>query len=181
MWPNRSRLPASCRDLDYDHVIAALVAANVNISDAATQLHVPSSDLRRLMNAIPELLALAIEKEERRLDKAEAILDRELNSEDSRCATAAAVFVLRNAKRAVARGWRQPDVEVAANNTGPPVRYHFRWGDGRKVGEITYPAGAPQRLIEHDDPARARVVTDAELARERVGEGDHRMAHKPGE
>src|SRR5271167_2062414 len=40
----------------------------------------------------------------------------ELNSEDSRCATAAALFVLRNAKRAVARGWRQPDVAVEVNN-----------------------------------------------------------------
>src|SRR6516165_12296422 len=106
MWPHvqRIRVPESCRDLDHDHVIATLIACNVNISDAAKRLHVPSVDLRRLMSAAPELLALAAEKEERRLDKTEAILDRELNSDDPRYSAAAAYFVLRNSRRAVVRG-----------------------------------------------------------------------------
>jgi hypothetical protein len=64
--------------------LAALVACNVNVSEAAKRLRVPSADLRRLVLASPELLAAAFEKEERRLDKAEAILDRELNSGDPR-------------------------------------------------------------------------------------------------
>jgi hypothetical protein len=88
------------------------------------------------MNAHPDLLALAAEKEERRLDKAEAILDRELNSDDPRYSAAAAFFCLRNAKRAVARGWRQPDVEVAIETQAPARTYVFRWdGDGANLGE----------------------------------------------
>jgi hypothetical protein len=105
------------------------------------------------MNANPELLALAAEKEERRLDKAEAILDRELNSNDPRYSAAAAFFVLRNVKRAVARGWRQPDVEVTVANSGPPVSMQFKWADGTHVGTVEYPAGTriPRPLeIEHD-------------------------------
>jgi hypothetical protein len=136
MWPSRSRLPESVRDLDHDRVVAALVVCNMNVSAAAKKLHVPSADLRSLMAASPELLALAAEKEERRLDKAEAILDRELNSDDPRYSAAAAFFVLRNAKRAVARGWRQPDVEIAVENAAPAQTYIFKWaGDGGNIGE----------------------------------------------
>jgi hypothetical protein len=157
------------RDLDHDRVVAALIAANVNVSDAARRLDVPSSDLRRLMGANPELLALAAEKEERRLDKAEAILDRELNSDDPRYSAAAAYFVLRNSRRAVVRGWRQADVAVEVNNAGPPIRTNIMWGDGTRVAVVDFPHGTvfPQRqLIEHDDLRRARVVTKEELARE---------------
>jgi hypothetical protein len=136
-WPGpKLGIPESVRDLDHDRVVAVLVATNVNVSAAARRLHVPSSDLRRLMNANPDLLALAAEKEERRLDKAEEILDRELNSDDPRYSAAAAFFVLRNAKRAVARGWRQPDVEVTVENQAPAQTYIFKWaGDGTNLGE----------------------------------------------
>jgi hypothetical protein len=125
-WP--VRVPENVRDLDSDRVLAVLIACNVNVSEAAKRLHVSSADLRRLVLASPELMAAAFEKEERRLDKAEAILDRELNSDDPRYSAAAAFFVLRNAKRAVARGWRQPDVEVtvAADNQPPARTYVFR-------------------------------------------------------
>jgi hypothetical protein len=149
-WPGpKLGIPESVRDLDHDRVVAALVAANVNITAAAKRLRVPSSDLRRLMNANPDLLALAAEKEERRLDKAEEIIDRELALDSA----AAAFFVLRNAKRAVARGWRQPDVEVAVVNSGPPVRCNILWGDGSRIATVEYPAGTrlPRPLeIEHD-------------------------------
>jgi hypothetical protein len=88
------------------------------------------------MAVSPELLALAAEKEERRLDKAEAILERELDSDDPRYSAAAAFFVLRHAKRAVARGWRQPDVEVTVENAAPARTYVFRWeGDEANFGE----------------------------------------------
>jgi hypothetical protein len=108
--------------------------------------------LRHLVAVVPELLSLAIDKEERRLDKAEEILDRELDSSDPRYSAAAAFFVLRNARRAVSRGWRQPDMEVTVNNSGPPVRVAIHWADGQKIGEYEYPAGTriPQPLIEHD-------------------------------
>jgi hypothetical protein len=167
MWPSRSRLPESVRDLDHDHVVAALVACNVNVSAAAKRLHVPSADLRSLMAVSPELLALAAEKEERRLDKAEAILDRELASDSA----AAAFFCLRNAKRAVARGWRQPDVEVTVNNPTPAKTYVFKWEgddlgetvmerDGKSIPVPRYDRGddclegevaPPAVLIEHED------------------------------
>ena len=46
-WPGpKLGIPESVRDLDHDRVVAVLVAANVNISAAATRLRVPSSDLR---------------------------------------------------------------------------------------------------------------------------------------
>jgi hypothetical protein len=174
-WPGpKLGIPESVRDLDHDRVVAVLVATNVNISAAARRLHVPSSDLRRLMNANPDLLALAAEKEERRLDKAEEILDRELNSDDPRYSAAAAFFVLRNARRAVARGWRQADVEITVDNPAPARTFVFKWegdevdpgattierdgksipvpryddrrGDDCLAGEVA----APARLIEHE-------------------------------
>jgi hypothetical protein len=163
-WP--ARTPASCRDLDYDRVLRVFIACHANVREAAKKLRVPSQDLRRLVIASPDLMAAVFEKEERRLDKAEAILDRELNSDDPRYSAAAAFFVLRNAKRAAARGWRQPDVAVDVNvATGPPVRCHFQWADGTHIGAIDYPAGTkiPRPLeIEHQDPARARLVDCAE-------------------
>src|SRR6516162_5835937 len=132
----KSGVPESVRDLDPDLVLAALVACNVNVSEAAKRLRVPSADLRRLVLASPDLMAAAFEKEERRLDKAEAILDRELNSDDPRYSAAAAFFVLRNAKRDVVRGWRQPDVEVTVENQAPAKTYIFKWaGDGGNLGE----------------------------------------------
>src|SRR6516162_2042167 len=142
MWPSRSRLPASVRELDHDRVVAALVVCNINVSAAAKKLRVPSADLRSLMAVSPELLALAAEKEERRLDKAEAILERELDSADPRYSAAAAFFVLRNAKRAVARGWRQPDVEITVDNPAPARTYVFRW-----QGDELDPGGA---VLERD-------------------------------
>jgi hypothetical protein len=164
MWPNRVRVPESCRDLDHDRVIAALVATNVNITLAAKKLHVPSVDLRRLLFVSPELLALAAEKEERRLDRAEEILDRELDSSDPRYSAAAAFFVLRNARRAAERGWRQPDVEVNVHSAEPARIVSVRWADGEEIGRMAVPAGTPiprPSLIEHDDSERP---TDAEAA-----------------
>jgi hypothetical protein len=164
MWPNRTRLPESVRDLEPDRVIAALVATNVNVTAAARKLRVSSSDLRRLMAVNSELLGLAIDKEERRLDRAEEILDRELASDDPRYSAAAAYFVLPNARRAAERGWRMPDVAVDVNvATGPPVRCHIQWADGTRLATIDYPAGTkiPRPLeIEHD-PAMARRVDSA--------------------
>jgi hypothetical protein len=157
-------VPESVRDLDPDRVLAVLIACNVNVSEAAKRLCVPSADLRRLILASPELMAAAFEKEERRLDKAEAILDRELASDSA----AAAFFVLRNAKRAVARGWRQPDVEISVENA-PARRLVFKWEgddldetvmerDGKSIPVPRYERGddclegeaaLPAALIEH--------------------------------
>jgi hypothetical protein len=167
MW-GRARLPESVRNLAPDRAVAALEAADVNISVAAKRLGVPTAHLRLLVNVSPEFLALAAEKEEARLDRAEKILDRELASDNPRYSAAAAFFTLRNSRRAVARGWRQPDVEVAVNNAGPPVRVGIMWNDGR-IATVEYPNGTqiPRPLeLEHHDPARARIVADEEPARE---------------
>jgi hypothetical protein len=148
-----SRLPASVRDLDPEYVAKVFAASKANVRDAARKLNVPSADLRRLVAVSQELMATVFEKEERRLDKAEEILDRELASDDPRYSAAAGFFVLRNARRAVARGWRQPDVEVAVADSGPPVRCRILWGDGTPVATVEYPAGTrlPRPIeIEHD-------------------------------
>jgi hypothetical protein len=136
----RSSIPASCRDLDFEHVVNVFAACKSNVRDAARKLNVPSSDLRRLVIAAPELRAAVFEREELRLDKAEAILERELDSDDPRYSAAAAFFVLRNARRAAARGWRQPVVEVTVENSGPPRRVEVQWGDGTPLGTIELPA-----------------------------------------
>jgi hypothetical protein len=149
-WQTRSRLPESVRDLDRERV-AVLVSTNVNVTEAAKKLRVPSVDLRRLFYAVPELVELAIDKEERRLDRAEAILERELASEDPRYSAAAAYFVLKQSKRASERGWRQPNVEVVVNS-GPSRVLNVRWGDGTLVTKMEVPGNvyiAPP-VIEHD-------------------------------
>jgi hypothetical protein len=161
--------------------MAAFIACKANIYDAAKKLRVPSSDLRRLVLSSQELMAAMFELEEIRLDKAERILERELAPDDPRYSAAAAYFVLRNAKRAVSRGWRQPDVEVQVDSSGPPIRAIIRWGDGTKIAEVDFPSDTvfPQRpLIEHEDPARARRGKDEEPACERE---DHPQADNPAE
>jgi hypothetical protein len=125
---NRARVPASCRDLKRDRVIAALTESGVNVSAAAKRLRVPTGDLRQLLYASPELLALSAEREQQRLDRAELVLDRELFSEDSRLSTAAALFVLRNHRHAAERGWRQADATVTVNtNTAVQHNVVYRW------------------------------------------------------
>jgi hypothetical protein len=121
-----------------------------------------------LVLASPELMAAAFEKEERRLDKAEAVLDRELNSDDPRYSAAAAFYVLRNAKRAIARGWRQPDVEVTVNNVTPAKTYVFRWeGDeldpGKTVMERDGESISVPRYDRGDDCLEGEVAEPAVL------------------
>jgi hypothetical protein len=121
-------IPASCRDLDHDHVVKVFAACNANVGDAARRLHVPSADFRRFVIANPELMAVVFERVELRLDKAEAILERELDSSDPRYSAAAAFFVLRNARRAAERGWRQADATVTVNNnTAVQHNVVYRW------------------------------------------------------
>jgi hypothetical protein len=121
------------------------------------------------MNANPDLLALAAEKEERRLDKAEAILDRELNSDDPRYSAAAAFFCLRNAKRAVARGWRQPDVEVTVKNAAPARTYVFRWeGDEADPGDTAIERDGKSIPAPRYDEGRSDDCLEGEAARSPV-------------
>jgi hypothetical protein len=161
-----------------------LIASNVNVSEAAKRLRVPSADLRRLVLASPELLAAAFEKEERRLDRAEAILDRELNSNDPRYSAAAAFFVLRNAKRAVARGWRQPDVEVTVENQAPAKTFVFKWqGDELDLGETIMERDGKSipvpRYDRGDDCVEGEAATPPLVLIEHEHEHDHELEPEP--
>jgi hypothetical protein len=114
---------------DDDDVVNALVASRVCIADAAKALGVSSSDLRRAMAVVPALLDISLKRDEERLDKAEKILHGMLASENALERKDVAFFVLGQSKRAVSRGWRQPDSEVNVNvDTGERVLVSFAWG-----------------------------------------------------
>ena len=99
------KVPDSVAHLDPEVVVEVLSRHAVNISDAASELGVASADLRRLLCAAPHLTDMAVELEERRLDKAEANILEALHSDDSRRRDAASFFTLRNSARARKRGW----------------------------------------------------------------------------
>jgi hypothetical protein len=89
-------LPATVADLDLPLVAEALACHGCNVTDAAADLRVPPSDLRRLLWAKSSLQDQAFETVEARLDTAE---------KDSRRRDAASFFVLRNIARAKRTGW----------------------------------------------------------------------------
>ena len=64
------------------------------MSDAAADLAVPASDLRRLLWANPKLQDAAFETVEARIDKAEKNIAEALTSEDWRRRDAASFFVV---------------------------------------------------------------------------------------
>ena len=63
---------ASVADLDHSLVAAVLVRHSCNVTDAAAELSVPASDLRRLLWANPGLQDASFEVVEARIDKAES-------------------------------------------------------------------------------------------------------------
>jgi hypothetical protein len=181
-WPQMScsAIPSSVRSLPFDQVANALTETRVNVSAAARSLGVPPGDLRRALAVVRPLLDLVVEIEEQRIDKAVSNLDAMLDSENDGLRKESSLFVLRSHKRAVSRGFRQPDVDVNVN-VGPQQMEKRRivWGDGSVVCDIEVPVGMypDPPLIEHDPGERAR--TDAERAartdadEERRRQGDH--------
>jgi hypothetical protein len=162
-------------DLDASIVAAALARHSCNVTDAAQDLGVPASDLRRLLWSNPQLQDQAFETVEARLDLAEKNIAEALSSDDSRRRDAASFFVVRNTARAKRRGWitsasASVDVNVQANKT---VHYTFRWrtaddpdptvdetGRPRDEGKLIVSAPDPardaqSRLIEHKDKPAA--------------------------
>jgi hypothetical protein len=124
-------VPATVASLDPDVVAQALARHSCNVTDAAADLGVPPSALRRLMWANPGLQDAAFEQVEARLDKAEANIAEALHSGDSRRKDAASFFVLRNTARARKRGWittstSAAEVSVSMSDNGPRV-LRFRW------------------------------------------------------
>jgi hypothetical protein len=129
MSPHPS-VPAKAANLDLPVVAEALARHACNITDAAADLGVAASDLRRLMWSNPKLQDGAFEVVESRLDLAEKNIAEALNSDDSRRRDAASFFVLRNTARAKRRGWitsSVASVDMTVNANLPPRQYVFRW------------------------------------------------------
>ena len=136
-FPSKPSVPATVADLDRNLVVEALAKHACNVSDAAQELRVPASDLRRLMRANPSLQDQAFEVVEARLDTAEKNIHEALLSGDSRRRDAASFFVLRNTARAKRRGWIVSasggvDVSVSANVQPRTIVYRWRNEDDDK-------------------------------------------------
>src|SRR6516165_4623594 len=122
-------VPITVANLDLAVVGEALSRHACNVTDAARDLGVPASDLRRLLWANPKLQDEAFEVVEARLDTAEKNIAEALKSEDSRRRDAASFFVLRNTARAKRRGWitSSASVDMTVNANLPPRQIVFRW------------------------------------------------------
>jgi hypothetical protein len=179
-WPqmSRSAIPSSVRSLPFDQVANALTETRVNVSAAARSLGVPPGDLRRALAIVRPLLDLVVEIEEQRIDKAVSNLDAMLDSENDGLRKESSLFVLRTHKRAVSRGFRQPDAEVNVNANVQMETVRIVWGDGSHVADMEVPVGTYPNMIEHDPEERARVDEErrqiaAEAEEERRRQGDH--------
>jgi hypothetical protein len=135
-------------ELDHATVIATLSRHSCNVTEAAKELNVSASDLRRLILAHPQMQDQAFEAVEARLDKAEANIHEALYSDDSRRRDAASFFVLRNTARAKKRGWIvSASGGVEASVAVAPRTITFRWRtDDDPDPTDDFGAG---KLIEH--------------------------------
>ena len=123
-------LPATVANLDLLLVAEALARHGCNVTDAAADLKVPPSDLRRLLWDNSSLQDQAFETVEARLDTAEKNIHEALASEDSRRRDAASFFVLRNTARAKRRGWITTSTsaaELSVTANAPARTLTFRW------------------------------------------------------
>jgi hypothetical protein len=73
----------------------ALIETDASVRSAAKKLGVPAADLRRLIRSDPELMAVALERTERKLDKAEQIIRDGMESADPLKRLEAAALFLR--------------------------------------------------------------------------------------
>ena len=141
-------LPATVADLDLPLVAEAFARHAGNVTDAAADLRVPPSDLRRLLWANSSLQDQAFETIEARLDTADKNIHEALASEDSRLRDAASFFVLRNTARAKRRGWivsASGGVDVSINANVPARTLTFRWRRDDDPDPLD-----DGKLIEHD-------------------------------
>lgn len=98
-------IPQSCANLDPKRVIRELKKADASVMIAARKLKVPTRDLRILVTAKPELVAIALEQAERAMDKAEATIYEGLRHPDKDRRVEAAVYLLRRSPAAKRRNW----------------------------------------------------------------------------
>jgi hypothetical protein len=150
-------IPATVADLDLPLVAEAFARHAGNVTDAAQDLGVPASDLRRLLWSNPQLQDQAFETVEARLDTAEKNIHEALASEDSRRRDAASFFVLRNTARAKRRGWivsASGGVDVTINANLPPRQIVYRWrtddDDKRDAETAERERLRDAKLIDHE-------------------------------
>lgn len=143
------KVPASVADLDFDFVVKALAKHDCNVTDAAKELGVTASDLRRLRDANPKLQDQAFEEVEARLDLAERNLYEDLRSEDRRIRAAATFYTLKYTASAKKRGLvtgASGGMDLTVNANGPTA-LTFSWRTVPPKIEAE-PSGP---LIEHDE------------------------------
>jgi hypothetical protein len=150
--------PATVASLDLNVVVEILSRCGCNVTDAAQDLGVPPSDLRRLLWANPKLQDEAFEVVEARLDLAEKNIAEALNSDDSRRRDAASFFVVRNSVRAKRRGWvtsSSASVDLSINANLPQRQIIYRWRNDDDDKRDAERAEAERlrdegKLIEHE-------------------------------
>jgi hypothetical protein len=127
---------ASVADLDHSVVAAVLSRHSCNVTDAARDLGVPPSDLRRLLWANPKLQDEAFEVVEGRIDLAESNIAEFLRSSDGRERLAASMFTLRNSARSRRRGWITSAAAVDLTvGSEPPRNIVIRRANEKEDGE----------------------------------------------
>jgi hypothetical protein len=149
--------PAVPTDLDLSLVAAVLARHACNVTDAAQDLGVSSSALRRLMWANPSLQDAALEVVEGRVDLAERNIAESLRSDDGRERLAASMFTIRNSGRARRRGWitSAAPVDLNVDSNQPPRNIVIRWaGEDRETDVIERDAvkiPVPRYSVGRDD------------------------------
>ena len=158
--PAMTTLPATVSSLDLDAVADVLVRHSCNVTNAARDLGVPASDLRRLLWASPQLQDAAYEAVEARLDLAEKNIAASLCADDRRGRLAASMFALRNSHRARKRGWITSSASAAelsvSASADQPRKIVFRWQTSDDPRRRTTTGGL--------SPRRATNRFDGELA-----------------
>ena len=144
-----SNVPATVANFDLAQAVEALARHACNVTDAAADLRVPASDLRRLLWAKPQLQEAAFEVVEARIDKAEKNIAEALDSEDSRRRDAASMFVLRNSFGSRRRGWITSSTAGVEVSVSPSAqRIIISWEDPADKADADGP------LLEHDPLVR---------------------------
>jgi hypothetical protein len=153
-----SALPATVSSLDHAAVVEVLARHACNVTDAAADLGVSASDLRRLLWSNPQLQDKVFEVVEVRLDKAEKNIAEALDSDDSWRRDADSFFVVRNSHRARGRGWITSATSAAEQSVtanAPARALTFRWRtseDDERDAEATERERLRDegKLIEHE-------------------------------
>jgi hypothetical protein len=173
-------LPATVANLDIATAIEVLSRHAANVTEAARDLGVPASDLRRLLWATPSLQDAVFEAVQTRLDLAEKNIAESLRSGDNRERLAASMFTIKNSHRARKRGWITSSTSAAelsiSTAADQPRTYVFRWGrpdeaepataferDGKTFEVPKYGGYGPDGDRASDDPIEGELATPPAL------------------